>query len=79
MSYGQQITEGDIAKRFKHHPPKDAAVGQLHGEVRDAIGAVARDLVDNIPPCRELALAVTKLEEAMMWANAAIAREMSAE
>lgn len=29
---------------------------------------------ENCPPSRELSLAHTKLEEAVMWANAAIAR-----
>ena len=30
------------------------------------------------PPCREQSLAITALEEAMFWANAAIAREITA-
>ena len=29
-------------------------------------------------PCREQSLAITALEEAMFWANAAIAREITA-
>jgi hypothetical protein len=36
-------------------------------------------LSDTIPPGREQALFVTKLEEAMMWANAAIARGWAAQ
>ena len=31
-------------------------------------------LVDECPDSRELSVALTKLEEAVMWANAAIAR-----
>ena len=42
------------------------------------IGDVAKDLaqtiISNCPSSRERSLAITKLEEAIMWANASIAR-----
>lgn len=31
-------------------------------------------ITEHCPPCRETSLALTKLEEATFWANAAIAR-----
>ncbi len=68
----------DIELRFDHHRPSSNAVIELHGDVRYACATVAIKLVREVPPCRELSLALTKLEEAMMWANAAIARHISA-
>ena len=42
--------------------------------VRDHIVTMAEDLADNIEPSRELSLAITHLEEALMWAGKAIFR-----
>jgi hypothetical protein len=64
---------GDLRNRFDFHPA-DHVTGLLHTEVRDRCYALAVSLVDLMPDCREAALAVAKLEESMMWANAAIAR-----
>lgn len=63
----------EMTTRFTYHPPKP---GQP--ELYEAIRGCARDLaelVDSIcPASRELSLALTKIEEAVFWANAAIAR-----
>lgn len=60
--------------RFKHHPPSGEGVIERH----QAIRAHADDFFNMIqqvcPEGREKSLAITKVEEAMMWANAAIAR-----
>jgi hypothetical protein len=42
--------------------------------VRRILLTATEDLVDLMPPGREASLAATKMEEAMFWANAAIAR-----
>jgi hypothetical protein len=42
----------------------------MRGEAR----AFAETVIQLCPPGRETSLAVTKIEEAMFWANAAIAR-----
>ena len=61
-------------ERFKHHPPKSDATIDKHQAAREA----ANDLFDVIEaiatPSREKALAITKVEEAMFWLNADIAR-----
>lgn len=67
-----------IDRNFDHHPPPDQHVAKLHGEVRARCKEVAQHIERNLPDSRERSLAMTKLEEAMMWANAAIARELSA-
>lgn len=64
----------DIDNRFDYHPPKDSDTVALHEHVRGDLKVVAHVLDKLIPPGREKALALTKLEEAMFWANAAIAR-----
>lgn len=66
----------DIENRFAYHPPKDEANKNAHEGVRAALKTVAHqiDASPDIPNGREKALALTKLEEAMFWANAAIAR-----
>ena len=63
----------DIEKNFTYHPPKPGQP-ERYGEIR----GMARLLADTInrfcPESREKSLAMTKLEEAVMWANASIAR-----
>lgn len=62
----------EIAERFKFHPATDAT-GPKHEEVRNSLRMLALWVFDDIPPCRERSLALTALQEAMMWCNAAIA------
>ena len=64
-----------IANNHKHHPPQTEERVKAHEQVRVLTAACAAGLVETCPPGRELSLALTALEEAMMWANAAIARE----
>lgn len=64
-----------IERNFKHHPPVGTAAVD-HARVRDAARELA-DLIDQVLPvgaAREKALAITSCEQAMMWANAGIAR-----
>lgn len=65
----------EIEHRFAYHPPQDAETVLDHEWVRGQLGELALELADLLPSCREASLAVTKLEEAMFWANAAVARE----
>jgi len=46
----------------------------LHEQIRSSLHEVADELSHLLPECRETSLAITRLEEATMWANAAIAR-----
>lgn len=68
------IGEEELDRRCDHHVP-DPSTAALHGLVRRSIKSTMRDLDQLCPQGREKSLALTKLEEAMMWANAAIARE----
>lgn len=63
----------DLDKRFTFHP-----ASEKQGEVYSILRAKTRELAelfdDNAPDSRELSLSITKLEEAVFWVNAAIAR-----
>lgn len=63
----------ELHHRFAYHPA-DEQTGQRHGHARAACELAADTIVAVVPPSREQALALTKLEEAMFWANAGIAR-----
>lgn len=63
----------DLVNRFAYHPA-DAATGARHQEVRERLAELAQHFDGSLPPGREKSLALTHLEEAMFWANAAIAR-----
>jgi hypothetical protein len=66
-------TYPDIEKRFTYHPPKEGQPARY-----EALRAVAKHfaihIFEHCPDSRERSLALTKLEETVMWANAAIAR-----
>lgn len=64
----------DLQNRFQYHPPKDEQTKQSHEIVRQIMFDAAKAVNELCPEGREKSLAITKLEEAMMWANAAIAR-----
>jgi len=67
----EQITR--IKRNFRYHTPTSNQPARY-----EAIRAYARNFAELIceetPASREQSLALTKLEEAVMWANAAIAR-----
>jgi hypothetical protein len=63
----------DLMRRFTHHPPKGDQVVR-YGEIRRQARDLAATIDELAPDSREKSLAVTALEEAVMWANAAIAR-----
>lgn len=62
-----------IDNNFTYRSPKDDQTVR-YALLRDTGKALAKMFLKLCPPSRELALALTKIEEAIMWANAAIAR-----
>lgn len=64
----------DLENRFAFHPATDDVTREAHQAIRSIMLSTAMLVEDVCPPGREKSLAVTKLEEAMMWANASIAR-----
>lgn len=67
------ITNEELESRFSYHAPKD---GQLerYERIRNKAQMLAAYINEKCPESREKSLSLTKIEEAVMWANAAIAR-----
>ena len=64
----------DLLKpRFTYHAPKEGQP-EKYGKIRDEAYKLALLIDFNCPESREKSLAITKLEETVMWANASIAR-----
>lgn len=62
-----------IERNFTYHAPKGDQ--KLKYEIIREAGKEFAQLVFNAcPDSRELSLSITKIEEAVMWANAAVAR-----
>jgi len=75
----RQFTADDLDNRFEYHPPRSAARAGAHTTVRTACKDVARQFNEFLPDGREKAVVMTRLEEVMFWANAALARSMDEE
>ncbi len=63
----------EIEKKFSYHAPKPGQP-EIYVEIRDKAKEFAYLLDEKCPDGREKSLAMTKLEEAVFWANAGIAR-----
>lgn len=68
-----KVTDPDIEKRFTYHSPKGKE--QRFQTLRNEAKCLANTIKKQCPDSRERSLALTKLEEVIMWANASIARE----
>lgn len=62
-----------IEKAFRYHPPKDDQA-ERYSTIRSIARSYAIVIAKYCPDSREKSLALTKLEEATMFANASIAR-----
>lgn len=63
----------EINVRFTHHVPVNDQP-QKYEEIREMAKQFAVSINALCPDSREKSLAITNLEQAVMWANAAIAR-----
>lgn len=62
-----------LENNFTYHSPK-ADQPQRYEDLRGTGKFLALKILDQCPASRERSLALTRLEEAIMWANASIAR-----
>lgn len=63
----------DIENRFTYHKPTEEQAVK-YPVIRDKAKELAYIIKKNVPTGREQSLALTKLEEVVMWANAGISR-----
>jgi hypothetical protein len=68
------MQEADINNRFEFHPATTEEKRMAHTSIRELCRQVALRINEQVPEGREKSLAITRLEEAMMWANAGLAR-----
>ena len=71
-----EITEKDrirIENTFTYHSPKGDQQ-ERYKEIRGKAKDLAYEIALSCPESREKSLAMTNLEQAVMWANASIAR-----
>jgi hypothetical protein len=67
------MDQNDLENRFTYHAPKGDQANRYE-TIRQAGRNLAGIIDELAPDSREKSLAVTKLEEVVMWANASIAR-----
>ena len=70
-----RIADEDLENRFEYHAPQTTTRSMAHQGVRMLLKDAAIQINHNVPDGREKSLCMTKLEEAMFWANAALARD----
>jgi len=63
----------ELETRFTYHAPHGDQL-ERYTLIRDTAKTLAATIAAKTPESREQALALTNLEQAVMWANAAIAR-----
>ena len=66
------MTNEEIEDAFTYHPP-DSAQSTKYAILRNEAKEMAKLIQECCPVSREQSLAFTKLREAIMWSNAAIA------
>jgi hypothetical protein len=62
-----------LERSYKYHAPKDDQQ-ERYALLRGTAKILAQTIEENCPESREKSLALTGIEQAVMWANASIAR-----
>ncbi|MFE1070985.1 hypothetical protein ACFW5W_07115 [Streptomyces sp. NPDC058783] len=69
------MSPADIEHRFAFHAATTDEKRDAHTSVRQACRRLADHINETCPDGREKSLAITAIEEAMFWGNAALARQ----
>ncbi len=69
----KQMTKDEMANRYAYHEPKEGQA-EKYEAIRNLAKTMAEFVDEVCPESREKSLALTNLEQAVMWANASIAR-----
>lgn len=65
--------QGELNNVFSYHAPQDQAQIELYATIRAHGLTFATFINENVPDGDEKEIAINKLREAVMWANAGIA------
>jgi hypothetical protein len=68
----KEVEKMDIENTFTYHSPKGNQP-ERYETIREKAKELAHIIEDNCPDSREKSLALTNLQQAIMWANASIA------
>lgn len=68
-----QAQRETIIKNFTYHPPKGDQPDR-YNKIRAIAKSLAEVIISDTPQSREQSLAITYLEQVVMWANASISR-----
>jgi hypothetical protein len=74
MPPAEEVVE--ILNRFQLHPALTEAKKAEHAIIRALHGSLAGELATLLPDGRERALALTALQESLMWSTACVAYAM---
>lgn len=64
------ITKAMLDNWFTHHPPMPEDI-EAYQKIRDAANVFAAIIIDNTPPSADQTVAIRKIRESVMVANAA--------
>jgi hypothetical protein len=67
------VTQERIENDFTYHAPDPKQI-EKYQKIRDTGKELAKLIVELCPESREQSSAITRIQEAIFWANAAIAR-----
>lgn len=67
------VTDPEVHDRMTYHAPSQEGI-RRHSTLSVIFENVMQEVDAIVPPGREKSLALTKLEEAKMWASAGVAR-----
>lgn len=70
----KDVTYNELDNRFGYHKPDSQITIDKYERIRNYAKQFADHITFETPSSREQSLALTKVEEAVFWANAAIAR-----
>jgi hypothetical protein len=76
MSRTEEELHVELDQRFIYREPTPESI-KKHELVRAKIRDLGHSLISICPDCRELSIALTKLEEVMSYSHASIARNQS--
>lgn len=66
--------DAELRRKFTYHAPRDGEQIAAYQQVRRAGLELARAIAAAAPECDERKIALNQVDAAVMWANAAIAR-----